>query len=175
MDVMVWVDMEFTGLDLEKDVILEVAAAVTDWDLNMVEVGPSIAINQAESALSQMDEWNTRHHTESGLIERVRTSKHSHESAQAEILSFVKRHAPEKQAPLCGNSVHQDRAYMRKHMPLLEGYLHYRNVDVSSIKELAKRWYPQMDAYEKRGSHRAAEDIMESIEELRHYRKKIFK
>lgn len=165
-----------TGLDAEKERIIEAAALITDGQLNVIAEGPNLVIHQPDEVLDAMDDWNTAHHGESGLTERVRQSTLSEAAAEAELLSFVKAHCSERTAPLAGNSIHQDRRFIRRYMPLLDSYLHYRMIDVSSVKELAKRWYP--DAYNhapgKKESHRALDDIRESLAELQYYRKAIF-
>ena len=167
--------MEMTGLDPERDVVLEVATLITNADLEIVAEGPALAIHQQEAVLAAMDEWNTRHHTESGLTERVRRSEVSLVEAEAVTLAFVERHCAPQSAPLCGNSVWQDRRFLARHMPVLNEYLHYRIVDVSTVKELAVRWRPALvDGFEKKNTHRALDDIRESIAELRHYREHFF-
>ena len=175
---LVWMDLEMTGLDAETDVILEIATVVTDADLELVGEGPALAIHQDDATLEAMDEWNTTHHTASGLVERVRHSPASLIEAEAVTLAFVKRHCEPQQAPLAGNSVWQDRRFLAKHMPTLNAYLHYRIVDVSTVKELARRWKPELvegaTAFKKRNAHRALDDIRESIAELRHYREHLF-
>ena len=172
---LVWIDMEFSGLDAESDSILEVASIVTDGQLNVLAQGPVIAINHPDSLLEAMDEWNTTHHTDSGLVERVKKSRETHQSAQQKTIMFLKDYCEPGLSPLCGNSVHMDRWFMKKHMPELEGFLDYRNIDVSSVKELAKRWYPKLPEFEKQKAHLALSDIQESIAELKYYQEKIFK
>ena len=168
---LVWMDLEMTGLDPERDVILEIATIVTDADLALVAEGPALAIHQSGDALATMDEWNIKHHTASGLLDRVRQSPVSLLEAEAATLAFVERHCASQTAPLCGNSIWQDRRFLARHMPTLNDYLHYRIVDVSTVKELARRWRPALVAgLRKRGTHRALDDIRESIAELRHYR-----
>ena len=173
---LVWMDMEMTGLDAERDAVLEVATLVTNADLEVVAEGPALAIHQEEAVLAAMDDWNTRHHTESGLVERVRRSQVSLTEAEAVTLAFVERHCAPASAPLCGNSVWQDRRFLARHMPVLNEYLHYRIVDVSTVKELARRWRPALaDGFQKRNTHRALDDIRESIAELRYYREHFFR
>lgn len=168
--------MEMTGLDPERDVVLEVATLITNADLAIVAEGPALAIHQEEAVLAAMDEWNTRHHAASGLTERVRRSEVSLVEAEAVTLAFVERHCAPQSAPLCGNSVWQDRRFLARHMPVLNEYLHYRIVDVSTVKELAARWRPALvDGFEKQNTHRALDDIRESIAELRHYREHFFR
>lgn len=174
---MVWIDLEMTGLDPERNRIIEAAVLITNGNLEILAEGPSLVIHQPEEVLAEMDDWNQRHHKASGLLPRVRESTLSESEAEAQLLEFIKQHVPEREAPLAGNSVHQDRRFLAKQMPAFEAYLHYRIVDVSSVKELVARWYP--DAYAgrpgKRGSHRALDDIRESIQELAYYRKSAFK
>ena len=168
----VWVDLEMTGLDPERERIIEAAILVTDSALEVVAEGPELVIHQSDELLGAMDEWNTRHHGESGLTERVRASTLSEAEAEARLLAFVEEHCAEGTAPLAGNSIWQDRRFLARYMPRFEGYLHYRLIDVSTLKELARRWRPDVlaKAPTKRGSHRALDDIRESLEELRHYR-----
>lgn len=172
---LVWIDMEMSGLDPESCKILEIATIVTDIDLEIVEVGPVIAVHQSEEVLAAMDEWNTTHHTASGLVERVRSSDVDERAAQEATLEFVREHVEERGSPLCGNSIWQDRRFIAKGMPRLDAYLHYRNIDVSSIKELARRWYPGLEPFAKNKAHTALEDIKESIAELRYYRRHLFR
>ena len=168
---LIWVDLEMTGLDPEHNVIIEIATIVTDTELNVVAEGPNLAINQPESALSLMDDWNLSHHSESGLLSRVRDSEISQKEAEAMTLEFVSHYSEKNQSPLCGNSIWQDRRFLIHHMPVLESFFHYRIIDVSSFKELVLRWNPSIaDLVSKQGSHRALDDIKESIEELRVYR-----
>lgn len=171
---LVWIDLEMTGLDIGKESIIEIATVVTDGELNIIATGPNLAISVSEELLAGMDEWNTTHHNESGLVERVRTESVSCEQAEAETLSFLKKWVSQGVAPLCGNSIWNDKKFMEKEMPLLVDYLHYRMIDVSTVKELARRWYPEIARYEKKGAHLALDDILESIEELRYFRERIF-
>ena len=172
---LVWMDLEMTGLDPERDVILEIATLVTDADLNVIAEGPEVVVRREASALQGMDEWCTTTHTASGLVERVQQSQVGVEEAEAATLAFMQEWAPEQTSPLCGNSVHQDRRFLRREMPSVDGYLHYRNIDVSTLKELVRRWYPDGPlAPEKRETHRALDDIRESIAELRWYREHFF-
>lgn len=174
-DNLVWIDLEMSGLDPDRDVILEIATIVTGPDLSIVAEGPSLVIHQPEEILDSMDEWNTTHHGASGLIDRVRDSELSCTEAETRTLDFVQVHTLEGKAPLCGNTIGQDRRFLYKYMPRLSSWLHYRNVDVSSIKELVARWYPEeMHAPVKKSNHRALDDIRGSIEELRWYRDYIF-
>lgn len=175
--VIVWIDLEMTGLDPEREKIIEIATLVTDSDLKILAEGPNIAIWQPEDVLAGMDAWNRRTHNASGLVDRVRASQYSIEEAEAKTLAFVERWAKARTAPLAGNSVHQDRRFMVKYMPKLEDYLHYRILDVSTVKELASRWYPEefYDRPRKTDDHQALGDIRSSVEELRYYREAIFK
>ena len=167
---LVWVDMEMTGLIPEVDRVIEIATIVTDSHLNVLAEGPVIAIKQPDAALEAMDEWNTRTHSASGLVERVRSSAVSEQLASDMTLDFLKEWVPEGMSPMCGNSICQDRRFMARHMPALEKYFHYRNLDVSTLKILAQRWRPDLPDLPKQGAHQALADIRESIEELRHYR-----
>ena len=175
-DRLVWIDCEMTGLDLEVDELVEIAVVITDYDLNPVDAGLSIVIKPDASALENMGEFVRAMHTESGLIEEIPNGV-SVAEAEYEVLEYILKHVPEEQkAPLAGNSIGTDRSFLAKYMPRLDGHLHYRNVDVSSIKELAKRWYPRayFNAPAKNGGHRALADILESIRELQYYRRAIF-
>lgn len=173
---LIWVDLEMTGLDPEKDRIIEVATIVTDADLNVIAEGPSLAVKQSDELLGGMDEWCTRTHGQSGLTDRVRISSISERQAELDTLAFVAEHASKGASPMCGNSVGQDRRFLVKYMPELEAFFHYRNLDVSTLKELAKRWNPEaLKGFSKKGSHLAMDDIRESIAELAHYRKTFIK
>ncbi|MFL1464783.1 oligoribonuclease [Marinobacter sp. HN1S83] len=173
---LVWIDLEMTGLDPEKERIIEMATIVTDSELNVVAEGPVIAIHQSDSLLDAMDEWCTKTHGENGLTQRVKDSKVSEREAELETIEFLKQHVEPGKSPLCGNSIGQDRRFLVKYMPELEGFFHYRNLDVSTIKELAWRWRPDVLAgVKKKGSHLALDDIRDSINELRHYRETFFK
>lgn len=176
-DVLVWVDLEMTGLDPDKERIIEAAILLTDAQLNIKAEGPNLIIHQPDDVLSAMDEWNTEHHGGSGLTERVRESTISDGDAEAQLLAFVKEHCAERKAPLAGNSIHQDRRFIQRYMPSLDAYLHYRNVDVSTVKELVRRWYPEVfeNAPKKSGAHRALDDIRESIAELQYYKEHAFR
>jgi oligoribonuclease len=170
-DNLIWIDLEMTGLDTQNDAIIEIATVVTNVHLDVLAEGPVIAIHQPEAALQSMDEWNTRQHRESGLVERVRASHYTEVRAEAETLAFLDRHVPANASPMCGNSICQDRRFLARCMPRLEAYFHYRNLDVSSLKELARRWAPDiLGGFTKEASHRALDDIRDSIAELRHYR-----
>ncbi len=175
---LIWIDLEMTGLDPDRDVIIEMATIVTDSDLKTLAEGPVIAIHQPEEILAGMDEWNTRQHGQSGLTQRVRESTVSMAEAEAEAqtLAFLEQWVPKRSSPICGNSICQDRRFLYRHMPKLEGYFHYRNLDVSTLKELAARWAPQVrESFKKGNTHLALDDIRESIAELRHYREHFIK
>ena len=172
---LVWIDMEMTGLDPETCVVMEIATIVTDAQLNILAEGPVIAVHQSDDVLNNMDEWCTRVHGESGLAARCRESKISVEEASAQTIAFLEQWVDAGKSPLCGNTIGQDRRFMVKYMPELEAYFHYRNIDVSTIKELTRRWEPEiLDGFEKKGVHLALDDIRESIEEMRYYREKVF-
>ncbi|WP_456415055.1 oligoribonuclease [Thiolapillus sp.] len=168
---LIWIDLEMTGLDTDNDRIIEIATIVTDAELNILAEGPELAIFQPEEVLAGMDEWNTRQHGESGLVERVRNSEYDAPRAAAQTLAFLQDWVPPGASPMCGNSICQDRRFMARLMPELEQYFHYRNLDVSTLKELARRWSPGLaEGFSKQGSHRAMDDIRESIAELAYYR-----
>ena len=171
---LVWIDLEMTGLDITKESIIEIATVVTDGELNILAQGPNLAVHVSDELLNNMDEWNTSHHTASGLVERVKHESVSVAEAEAQTLEFLKKWVPEGKAPLCGNSVWNDKKFMEKEMPDLVDYLHYRMIDVSTVKELARRWYPHVERYQKKGAHLALDDILESIEELKHFRTRVF-
>ncbi len=175
---LVWVDLEMTGLEPEREVIVEIAVIVTDGALERVEEGPDLVVAAPAEVLDAMDPAVVRMHAASGLTEAVRGSRLTVAEAEAQVLDFVRRHVPQpRTAPLAGNSIHADRAFLRRYMPALEAYVHYRNVDVSTIKELARRWYPDVleAAPRKDGGHRALADIRESIEEMRYWRRTLFR
>lgn len=172
---LIWVDMEMTGLDPESCVVLEIATIVTDKELNILAEGPVLAIHQSDAVLANMNEWCIATHGKTGLTERCRQSTLSVADAEAQTLAFLAEWVPAGKSPLCGNSIGQDRRFMVKYMPQLEAYCHYRNIDVSTIKELAKRWQPAaLDGFHKKGIHLALDDIRESIAELQFYREKLF-
>ena len=168
---LIWVDLEMTGLDPQADQIIEIATIVTDKNLNVLEEGPVLAIHQPDEILNGMDEWNTQHHGDSGLIERVKNSTHSVLDAEQQTLEFLRRYVPSRKSPMCGNTICQDRRFMARLMPQLEDFFHYRNLDVSTLKELARLWKPELlMGFEKKGAHLALDDIRESIEEMKYYR-----
>ena len=172
---LVWIDLEMTGLDVSRESIIEIATVVTDGELNILAQGPNLAVKVDDALLDGMDEWNTSHHTASGLVERVKTVGVSIEEAEQQTLEFLQHWVEKGTAPLCGNSVWNDKKFMEKEMPALVEHLHYRMIDVSTVKELARRWYPDVGRYEKKGAHLALDDILESIEELRYFRTRVFK
>jgi oligoribonuclease len=172
---MIWMDLEMTGLNPEKGAILEIASLVTDRELNILAEGPNLAIRQPEPVMASMEEWSRTHHLESGLIERSAASPYDTRAAEKETLDFLRAYSEPGASPLCGNSIWQDRRFLVKHMPELEAFLHYRNVDVSTIKELARRWYPELPAFQKSKAHLALSDIQESLKELAYYRKHVFR
>ena len=176
VDNLIWIDLEMTGLDPDTDVIIEIATVVTDKDLNILAEGPVMAVHQSDETLAAMDDWNQKHHGASGLIQRVRESNANAADAEAQTLKFLMEWVPAKASPICGNSICQDRRFLYRYMPTLEAYFHYRNLDVSTIKELVARWAPQLkDGFSKQATHRALHDIIESIEELKYYREHFFK
>jgi oligoribonuclease len=173
---LIWIDLEMTGLDTNNDYIIEIATVVTDSQLNVIAEGPVFAIHQQDAILESMDEWNTRQHGKSGLTERVRNSSITEAQAEAETLAFLREHVPAGVSPMCGNSICQDRRFLARCMPELEAFFHYRNLDVSSFKELARRWAPKVEkAFKKTASHLAMDDIRDSIRELEHYREHMIK
>ena len=173
---LVWLDMEMTGLDPDTDRIIEVAVVVTDSELNIIGEGPVFAIHQSDAALDGMDAWNKGTHGRSGLIERVKASTVSEQDAESALIEFLKPFVPAGKSPMCGNSICQDRRFMVRGMPKLEAFFHYRNLDVSTLKELCKRWKPELaSGFKKHQKHTALADIIESIEELRYYREHFIK
>lgn len=172
---LVWVDIEASGLEVERRELLEIAVLITNGELEELAEGPDIVIHHGDEALEAMDEWNTRQHGSSGLTAAVRASTLGLAEAEELVLAFVREHCPERESPLCGNSVHFDRAMLKRHMPRVESYLHYRNVDVSTVKELVRRWYPDVPLPEKGETHRALDDIRASLAELLYYRKRVFR
>ncbi|MCU7931591.1 MAG: oligoribonuclease [Candidatus Thiodiazotropha sp. (ex Codakia rugifera)] len=168
---LIWIDLEMTGLDTQKDEIIEIATIVTDARLNILAEGPMIAIHQSQQRLDAMDAWNQRQHGGSGLLERVRGSDYNEASAEAETLDFLVKYVPAGASPMCGNSICQDRRFLARTMPKLEAFFHYRNLDVSTLKELVNRWSPSLsEGFSKEGKHLALDDIKDSIDELRYYR-----
>ena len=170
-DNLIWIDLEMTGLDPDNDVIIEIATIVTDAELNVLAEGPSLAIKQPDALLDGMDEWNTRQHGQSGLTQRVRDSKISLADAEQQTIEFLSSWVPAGKSPMCGNSICQARRFLYRGMPALEKFFHYRNLDVSTLKELAARWAPEVkNGFKKQSSHLAMDDIRDSIAELQHYR-----
>jgi len=168
---LIWIDLEMTGLDTQKDVIIEIATVVTDSELNTLAEGPVLAIHQSDDILNAMDEWNTKQHGNSGLTERVKNSNINEAEAERQTIEFLRQYVPANASPMCGNSICQDRRFLARCMPQLENYFHYRNLDVSSLKELAKRWAPKVfKGFNKESSHLALDDIRDSISELKYYR-----
>lgn len=168
---LIWIDLEMTGLDSTRDRIIEIATVITDSRLNIVAEGPVLAIHQEESVLQGMDDWNQNQHGGSGLLERVRASGIDEAEAERQTLVFLETHVPPGASPMCGNSICQDRRFMARLMPRLEAHFHYRNLDVSTLKELARRWAPEVyKSFDKKSSHLALDDIYDSIRELQHYR-----
>ena len=173
---LVWLDMEMTGLEPDTDRIIEVAVVVTDSELNILGEGPVFAIHQSDTALDAMDSWNKGTHGRSGLIERVKASTVTEAQAEEALIAFLKDFVPAGKSPMCGNSICQDRRFMARGMPKLEAFFHYRNLDVSTLKELCKRWKPELaSGFKKHQKHTAMADIIESIEELRYYREHFIK
>jgi oligoribonuclease len=173
---LIWIDMEMSGLNPDTDRVLELAIIVTDSALNAVAEGPVLVVHQPDAVLAAMDDWNRSTHAKSGLVDRVKASALSEAQAEAQMIAFLAQHVPTGISPMCGNSVHQDRRFLARHMPALEAYFLYRNLDVSTLKELAKRWKPAiMAGLTKHGKHEALADIQESIEELKYYREHFLK
>ncbi len=173
---LIWIDLEMTGLDPDNDLIIEIATVVTDKYLNVLATGPVLAVHQSDAALAAMDDWNQEHHGQSGLIERVKASAVNDAQAELQTIEFLKQWVPAGTSPMCGNSIGQDRRFLYRRMPQLEAFFHYRNVDVSTLKELAARWAPEVkESFKKQETHQALEDVIESIEELKHYREHFIK
>ena len=170
---LIWIDMEMTGLQPDADRVIEIAMLVTDPQLNVLATGPVLVIHQPDEVLEAMDSWNKSTHAKSGLIESVRASSLNEAAAEREAIAFLSAHVPASSSPMCGNSICQDRRFLARWMPRLESYFHYRNLDVSTLKELVKRWKPELKAFSKEGKHEALADILESIEELKFYRKNV--
>ena len=174
-DALIWIDLEMTGLKPDSDTIIEIATLVTDSSLRLIAEGPVLAIHQDEPTLARMDEWNQRQHGGSGLIARVRASAITLAEAERQTLEFLAQHVEAGASPMCGNSICQDRRFMARLMPQLEAFFHYRNLDVSTVKELARRWAPEIAAaFNKEGTHLALDDIRESVRELQYYRERFF-
>ena len=175
-NALIWIDMEMSGLNTDTDKIIEIATIITDSQLELVAQGPVLAVHQSDTVLNTMDEWNTRTHGGSGLTQRVRESTLSEADAERQTLDFIQQHVAKNKSPLCGSSICQDRRFLARGMPQLEAYLHYRNLDVSSVKELVRRWKPEICAgFEKKNTHKALDDILESIAELKYYREHFIK
>lgn len=172
---LVWMDLEMTGLEPDRDTIIEMATLITDGELNVIAEGPEIVIHQDAKLFDGMDDWNREHHTKSGLWAKVVASEISLAQAEQETLAFLKKHLGPREAPLAGNSVWQDRRFLARYMRQLEGFLHYRLVDVSTVKELAGRWYPKLRYTKRKGAHRALDDIRESLDEMKFYRQALFR
>ena len=175
-NALIWIDMEMSGLNTDTDKIIEIATIITDSQLELIAQGPVLAVHQSDTVLNTMDEWNTRTHGGSGLTQRVRESTLSEADAERQTLEFIQQHVAKNKSPLCGSSICQDRRFLARGMPQLEAYLHYRNLDVSSVKELVRRWKPEICAgFEKKNTHKALDDILESIAELKYYREHFIK
>jgi oligoribonuclease len=172
---LIWIDMEMTGLDPDREHVLEIASLITDAELEIIAEGPDLVVHQSDEILDAMGEWCTEHHGASGLTEQSRRSTISVEEAERQTLEFLRAHCQPGESPLCGNSVGQDRRFLVHHMPQLDAFLHYRIIDVSTLKELCRRWYPELPPMAKSESHRALDDIRESLAELRYYRTKVFR
>ncbi len=168
---LIWIDLEMTGLDPETDSIIEIATIVTDKELNVLAEGPVLAVHQSKATMDAMDAWNQKHHGQSGLIDRVLNSSLNEKDVEQQTIAFLQQWVPSGASPMCGNSICQDRRFMAKSMPTLEAFFHYRNLDVSTLKELASRWAPSiMEGFKKKATHQALADVIESIEELKYYR-----
>ncbi len=174
-NALIWIDLEMTGLNTEADLIIEVATIITDANLNIIAEGPVLAVHQDDEIMTSMDEWNTKTHNATGLVKRVRQSQLVEVDAEKQTIAFLKQHVAKNVSPMCGNSICQDRRFLARHMPELEAWFHYRNLDVSSIKELMQRWKPELlKGFKKQNTHKAIDDIRESIEELKYYRSCFF-
>jgi oligoribonuclease len=173
---LIWIDLEMTGLDTQRDYIIEIATIVTDKELNILGEGPNLIIHQIDEVMNNMDDWNTKQHARTGLTKEVKASTINEVQAENDTIEFLEEYILKGESPLCGNTICQDRRFLARCMPKLEAFCHYRNLDVSSIREVGKRWfYDDMDGFQKHGNHRALGDIRDSIEELKYYRKTIFK
>jgi oligoribonuclease len=174
-DNLIWIDLEMTGLDPQSDAILEIATLITNSQLDIMAEGPALAVHQSEAVLNGMDDWNRNQHGQSGLLGRVRASRVTEQDAERQTLAFISQYVPRGKSPMCGNSICQDRRFLARGMPMLEAYFHYRNLDVSTVKELARRWYPDIaKGYSKSSAHLALDDIRHSVAELRYYRDWLF-
>ena len=173
---LVWIDLEMTGLDPDRDGVIEIAIVVTDSQLNTLAEAPVLVVHQDDAVLDAMDQWNKSTHARSGLIDKVKASALNESAVEDQLLAFLAHYVPDKTSPMCGNSICQDRRFLARHMPRLEAYCHYRNLDVSTVKELARRWKPEIvKGLVKHGKHEALADIYESIEELKYYRENFLK
>ncbi|EKD77849.1 MAG: hypothetical protein ACD_42C00153G0002 [uncultured bacterium] len=172
---LVWIDLEMTGLDCERERIIEMAAVITNSNLDVLAESPVFAIHQPQSLLDGMDGWNIKHHTQSGLVRRVQMSVVTESQAEASMLAFLKEFVPPQKSPMCGNSIWQDRRFLAKYMPQLEKFFHYRLLDVSTLKIITQRWYPSLQGFKKESTHQALQDVRDSIEELRYYRTHLLK
>ncbi len=174
-DNLIWIDLEMTGLEPDTDYIIEMAVIITDSELNTIAESPVLTVHQHNEVLARMDEWNTNQHGRSGLTDRVKRSSMSEKEAEEMMLDFIKQYVPAKCSPMCGNTICQDRRFLARHMPVLNDYFHYRQIDVSSIKELAERWSPEVAGFYKEPTHLAMNDVRDSIAELKYYRQAVFK
>lgn len=171
---LIWIDLEMTGLNPEKERIIEIATIISDSELNIIAEGPNLVISQDKMILEEMDDWNKSQHAHSGLLDAVKISSITEQMAEMQTLDFISKYVGDKKSPMCGNTVSHDRRFLSKYMPMLEAYFHYRHIDVSSIKEIVARWTNNAQTYEKNSSHRALDDIRESINELKHYKELLF-
>jgi len=173
---LIWIDLEMTGLDPDTDLIIEIATIITDKDLNIIAEGPVLAVHQPDEAIAAMDDWNQKHHGQSGLIDRIKASTIDDAEAERQTIEFLEKWVPANKSPICGNSICQDRRFLYRYMPKLEDYFHYRNLDVSTLKELANRWAPELQkGFKKKSVHKALDDIIESIDEMKYYREHFIK